>query len=84
MTDPRYMRPGLDFAVGKAIEECGEVCAALGKTLRWGWYSVNPELPQEQQEPNIDWVRREIDDAVTALMLLSGEIHKAHHSGAMK
>jgi hypothetical protein len=30
MTDQRYMRPGLDFAVGKAIEEAGEFQAAIG------------------------------------------------------
>src|SRR5688572_3544022 len=46
MTDPKYMRPGLDFAVGKATEEAGEFLAAIGKTLRWGWFSVNPELAE--------------------------------------
>lgn len=67
MTDPRYMRPGFDFAVGKLVEECGELQAALGKMLRWGPDSVNPELPPEQQERNIDWVRREIADVTDAI-----------------
>ena len=26
----KYMRPGLDFAVGKAVEEAGEFLAAMG------------------------------------------------------
>jgi hypothetical protein len=60
MTDPKYMRPGYNFAVGKLVEELGELQAALGKLLRWGPESVNPELPPEQQETNADWVRREI------------------------
>lgn len=67
MTDPRYMRPGFDFAVGKLIEECGELQAALGKLLRWGPLSVNPELPPHEQETNIDWVRREIQDVLGAI-----------------
>lgn len=74
MTDQRYMRPGLDFARGKAIEECGELLAALGKSLRWGWTSVNPELPPEQQEMNVDWVLREMADVRGALDNLEREI----------
>lgn len=74
MTDPRYMRPGVEFAVGKVVEEIGELQselaktqndlgklqAALGKTLRWGWEGVNPELPPSEQESNLLWVRREL------------------------
>lgn len=76
MTDQRYMRPGLDFARGKTIEELGELQAALGKSLRWGWLSVNPELPPEQQEANVDWVLREIADVRGALDNLEHEIGK--------
>ena len=74
MTDQRYMRPGLNFAVGKAIEESGELLAALGKTLRWGWLSVNPELPSDQQETNRAWVVREIADVRGALDNLEFEM----------
>lgn len=74
MTDPKYMRPGLDFAVGKATEEAGEFIAAIGKTLRWGWSSVNPELPPEEQERNKDWVRREMADLREALDNLEREM----------
>jgi hypothetical protein len=67
MTKERYMRPGVAFAVGKTVEELGELQAALGKTLRWGWMSYNPELPISQRETNLDWVRREIADVRGAL-----------------
>ena len=74
MTDQRYMRPGLDFAVGKAVEELGELQAAIGKTLRWGWASVNPELPEHAREANGAWVRREIADVRGALDNLEKEM----------
>lgn len=76
MSNPRYLRPGVKFAVGRAIEECGELQAALGKSLRWGWFSVNPELPPKQQETNIDWVRREMADVRQALDNLETELAK--------
>lgn len=74
MTQQKYMRPGLNFAVGKAIEELGEFGAALGKTLRWGWDSVNSELPPKDQETNQNWVRREIADVRGALDNLEKEM----------
>ncbi len=78
MTDPRYMRPGLPFAIGKAVEELGELSAALGKTLRWGWLSCNPELPPHEQETNLVWVRREIGDVRHALDNLESELAKEY------
>ena len=42
MTDPKYIRHNLPFALAHAIEEAGELLAAMGKTLRWGWEGVNP------------------------------------------
>lgn len=74
MTQQKYMRPGLNFAVGKTIEELGELAAALGKTLRWGWQSCNPELPPEERETNASWVRREIVDVRGALYNLEKEM----------
>jgi hypothetical protein len=68
VTDPKYMRPGVNFAIGKLIEECGELQAALGKSIRWGLGSVNPELPPEQQETNADWIDREINDVIGAIL----------------
>jgi hypothetical protein len=74
MTDQKYMRPGLDFALGKTVEELGELQAALGKTIRWGWDSFNPELPVSQQERNRNWVLREMSDVRGALDNLEAEI----------
>ena len=84
MTQQKYMRPGLNFAVGKAVEELGELQAALGKTLRWGWDSYNPDLPPPQREKNKDWVRREIADVRGALDNLEHElILKSEDFGAV-
>ena len=77
MTNPKYMRGGLDFARGKAIEELGELQAALGKSLRWGWMSTNPELPRKDQETNADWVRREMADVRQALDNMQHEMKLA-------
>ena len=78
MTQQRYMRAGVDFAVGKTVEELGELQAALGKTLRWGWDSYNPELPQAERETNESWVRREIADVRGALDNLEKELAAEH------
>jgi NTP pyrophosphatase (non-canonical NTP hydrolase) len=53
--------------LGYLVEEAGEVLAAAGKTLRWGRLSVNPELPPQQQETNIDWLIRELADLERAI-----------------
>lgn len=76
MTDIKYMREGLPFAVGKAVEELGELQAALGKTMRWGWNSYNPELPAEQRIANVDWVFAEMADVRDALNNLEREMLK--------
>jgi hypothetical protein len=59
MSNPEYIRYDYEHSLAHAIEEAGDLIAALGKTSRWGPYSVNPELPPTQQERNIDWVFRE-------------------------
>lgn len=81
MSDPKYLQDGLDAQAAHVVEEAGEVLkelgdllAAIGKTKRWGWKSVNPELPPHQREKNLDWVRRatapvrrEISDLLQAI-----------------
>lgn len=52
---------------GYLIEECGEVLAAAGKTLRWGELSYNPEIPLEQRETNEAWLLRELKDLKGAI-----------------
>lgn len=67
--DKRYFVDDFDHCLGHVVEECGEVCAAAGKLLRWGPYSYNPELPEDtrDRETNIDWLSREITDLQEAL-----------------
>lgn len=54
-------------ALGWLIEECGEVLAAAGKSVRWGLDSVNPELKLEDRERNRDWLFRELKDLQAAI-----------------
>lgn len=92
MTQDKWMRPGLDFARGKLIEELGELQAAigdlqasLGKGLRWGWESANPDLPMAERETNVAWtrramepVRRELNDVLGSMTNLEKELDKTY------
>lgn len=67
MTDPKYMREGYWFAVGKLVEELGELQQVLGKTLRFGPDSYNPEVAYSDREYNSDMIAREIEDVLGAI-----------------
>lgn len=67
MIRPEYEPSTLEAAVAYLVEECGEVLAAAGKSLRWGFASTNPELPLSQRESNINWLLRELADVETAI-----------------
>lgn len=62
MVHDKYVRHDFKSILGHLIEELGEATAAAGKTFRWGPWSVNPEIPPSQQETNIVWLQRELDD----------------------
>lgn len=80
-TAARY-RPKTDVQkLGKLVEECGEVLAAAGKTMRWGLDSTNSELPPEQQETNAAWLARELCDLEEAIGF-AREVLAAHEGGA--
>ena len=64
---PQYEPKTLPQALGYLVEESGEVMAAVGKTVRWGLESTNPELPPEQRETNRDWILRELVDLEGAI-----------------
>lgn len=53
--------------IGYGVEESGEVLAAVGKLIRWGPLSYNPELPEAERESNGAWVRRELHDLTAAI-----------------
>jgi len=82
---PEYEPVCLQQAVAYLIEECGEVLAAAGKTLRWGSESFNPELPPSQRELNRDWLDHEMTDLSGAVkrvrqFLAAGETVEEPHA----
>lgn len=82
MSDPKYYRPGIDHALGKLVEECGEVLAAVGKTYRWGLDSYDPTLdtPVEERETNGEWIGRELADLIDAALNLQQELITAGYA----
>jgi NTP pyrophosphatase (non-canonical NTP hydrolase) len=72
----QFLQSGLDKRLAHTVEECGEVISAIGKTQRFGLRSVNPLLPLEQQERNVDWLRREMADLRGALDRLDAAIEE--------
>lgn len=72
--NPQYKPVTFEQRLGYLVEECGEVMAAAGKTLRWGLESHNPELPDDERETNRDWLARELRDLKEAIALLEGTL----------
>tara|TARA_R110000796_G_scaffold239460_1_gene360165 strand:+ start:62 stop:292 length:231 start_codon:yes stop_codon:yes gene_type:complete len=66
MTEDKYKSKNLSQALAHVMEESGELQAAYGKSMRWGWHSYNPELGPES-EINWDWVMRELNDLEDAI-----------------
>lgn len=79
MADSRFLQQGFDKQLSHLIEECGEVLAAAGKTQRWGRHSVNPLLLPEQQETNLEWLCRELQDLKQAIKRLEATIDGRNH-----
>lgn len=65
--NPAYVPKTLLQKLAYLAEEAGEVVSAVGKTIRWGTESSNPELPPEQRETNRDWILRELVDLERAI-----------------
>lgn len=70
----RYVPINTKQKLGYLVEECGEVLAAVGKSIRWGLGSVNPELPVERQETNRKWVLRELVDLKRAIKMVENNL----------
>lgn len=64
---PEYEPVDAAQAIAYLCEECGEVLAAAGKTLRWGVDGTNPELPPVNRETNRAWLLREMKDLAGAV-----------------
>lgn len=67
---PQYEPRSVEARLGYLVEECGEVLQAAGKSIRWGLMSVNPELPKDEQETNVNWLLRELRDLERAIALV--------------
>ena len=65
--DKAYEPSNFKQKIGYLIEECGEVLAAAGKTVRWGIDSFNPESPSCDRETNKKWLLRELKDLKRAI-----------------
>jgi hypothetical protein len=59
MSHERYLPMTLPNKLAQLAEEAGEVVAAVGKTLRFGLDSENPELPDGIREKNRVWLTRQ-------------------------
>ena len=60
--------------LGYLIEECGEVLTAVGKSMRWGIESVNPESRVVKPETNREWILRELDDLDRAVFMVRASL----------
>jgi hypothetical protein len=67
MSYERYLPMMLPNKLAQLAEEAGEVVAAVGKTLRFGLDSENPELPDGIREKNRVWLKRELEDLKKAI-----------------
>lgn len=68
MSKEKYLRrDDTNFCLDHVIEEAGEMLAAAGKTSRWGYDSVNPDLLEAEQETNLTWLLREMQDVEDAI-----------------
>jgi NTP pyrophosphatase (non-canonical NTP hydrolase) len=72
--NPQYKPNSIEQKMGYLVEECGEVLAATGKSLRWGLDSFNPELPSQERESNRLWLKRELADLKLAISLVEIEL----------
>jgi NTP pyrophosphatase (non-canonical NTP hydrolase) len=70
---PQYRPRTTKQKLGYLAEECGEVLAAVGKTIRWGLESYNPE-PGASSETNRAWILREIKDLKEAIDIVEAAL----------
>lgn len=75
---PEYRPETFNQKLGYLVEECGEVLSAVGKTMRWGLDSFNPELTEDKRELNRDWIIRELKDLKRAIRFVESSIDDAY------
>lgn len=60
--------------LGRLIEECGEVLAAAGKSVRFGFDSTDPL--SGDPETNLEWLLRELADLKDAVAQFEGRYRR--------
>lgn len=70
----RYRSESPEQAMAHLAEELAEAMQAAAKSLRFGLYCHNPELPPKDQESNLVWLRREMKDVARAYIALGESI----------
>jgi len=79
MSNPKYEPKTTTEKLGWVIEECGELQASIGKTLRHGLDSCDPtdgarRNASGERERNVDWILREMADVEKAIALARSAI----------
>lgn len=74
MAQEKYRPKSTAAKLGWLVEECGEVQAAIGKTLRHGLDNYNPDVPPKERETNREWILREIGDLKKAIALVEEDL----------
>lgn len=69
-----YMPKTTGQKLGYLAEECGEVLAAVGKTIRWGTESYDPTVGVNLRETNAEWILREIQDLKLAIKIVENDL----------
>lgn len=67
---PEYVPKTMVAVLGKLSEECGEIVKAVGKTLRFGLLSSNPDVPPEKRRTNQEAILQEIEDLEATIPLV--------------
>lgn len=74
MMDDKYKPNSRPQKLGYLVEEAGEVLAAVGKTLRWGLDSYNPDVAVTERETNREWLLRELVDLKRAIAYVEEDL----------
>ena len=75
----KYYPKTLEQKLGYVTEECGEVLSAIGKSRRWGLFSVDHTdkaiiKSNGEKETNREWILRELQDLKVAISILEEDL----------
>ena len=73
MVNPKYLRDDIASLTAHAMEEAGELVAAIGKVYRLGWQSFHPDDPSYT---NLEYVKDELRDNILASQRLLKQLEE--------